>query len=251
VIIFQKLRTERICVQLQELTLGQAGALCREAPDRQELTTTSMLRAVASSAIAPTPRYVTDPLLWTVQERNYLLAMYLAQVMSDGPDFTIAGEAKLSHYLDYEADLRQTSTLVTTKGQPFTVYPLLGVHAQALETMVSNRGEWLLGAMACTVFAANEAPPDWGAMSESQVQAWIEAKTVAMDDRPESEAEAFYLAWEGGQQNLRHFFDLSFDDKGICFWPIKESEVGQLAPARFRAISAVSGVTKRLYGLAD
>jgi hypothetical protein len=37
--------------------------------------------------------------------------MYLAQVMSDGPDFTIAGEAKLSHYLDCKADLRQTSTL--------------------------------------------------------------------------------------------------------------------------------------------
>ena len=210
-----------------------------------------MLRAVASSAIAPTPRYVTDPLLWTVQERNYLLAMYLAQVMPDGPDFTIAGEATLSNYLDLEADLRQPSTEVSAKGLTFRVFPLLGVHAQALETMVSNRGEWLLGAMACTVFEANEPPPDWGGMSEEQVQAWIEAKTVAMDAKPESEAEAVYLAWEGGQQNLRHFFDLTFDDKGVCFWPVKESEVGQLAPARFRAISAVSGVTKRLYGVND
>lgn len=246
---FKKLRTERICVCLQELTLGQAGALCREAPDRQELTTTSMLRAVASAAIAPTSRYVTDPLLWTVQERNYLLAMYLAQVMPDGPDFSISGEAKLTDYLDMELDLRQSSTKLESKGRSYTVYPLLGVHAQALETMVSSRGEWLLGSMACTVFEDGDTPPNWGDMSEDQVQVWIQAKTEAMDAKPESEAEAIYLAWEGGQTTLRHFFDLTFDDKGICFWPIKESEVGQLAPARFRAISAVSGVTKRLYGV--
>ena len=60
--------------------------------------------------------------------------------------------------------------------------------------------------------------------------------------------EELYLKFDQANRELRHFFITGADDGGIVFWPQAEAEeAGQKNPARFFALSCISGFTRRLF----
>lgn len=247
---FPLIRTERMSVQLQELTLGGAGAVCQVPATQPERTTTVLLqKAIAQASLPATGQGVTNPLVMTVQERALLVANYLMRVTKDGPDFAL-GAGRLSDYFAGRQELRQPFTTIGEQdSKQWRVYPLLGVHVQALENMCSLRGDWLLGACACQVFDLAEEQPDWLAMSDTQAQDWIAARTAGLDDLPESEFESLFSAWTQGRLVLEHFFRQEFNDSGVVFLPWATGEEGGAGdvPARFLPHSCLSAISRAIY----
>ncbi len=251
---FPYTRTRRIAVRLLELSIGEAIGICKLPGSRHEVTATHLLLAIAKGAEKPiAERYVTDPRLWTVEERMLLIATYLAHVTPDGPDFSVGGDGKLSDYVDFNADSKQDFTdLGEVAGKPRVMRSLLGIHAETLEGLCATRGDWLMGTMACQLFTKDEATPDYATMSDVAMIEWVQSRMDAVRKLPESEFDEMFRAHAQGSETLRHFFTINYDDYGIVCEPIaKEEGGGQLAPARFLAISCIGGLAKALSGRVD
>jgi hypothetical protein len=252
VITYPYLRTQRIAVQLRELTLGDSIALLKLPGQRLELCTTELLKRIASKADAPRPGYITDPRLWTVEERAYLVANYLTMVTADGPDFSI-GERRMSDYLGLTDDLPAPQVdLGEVCGQATVMVPLVGVHAEVLEVECTGRMEWIIGAMACQLHAAGKPQPDLVSMSQPDLMVWLRQRMAAIKDMPESDFERTLAAFFAGQRQLYHFVVPIFGDDGLmwaCRDDLTEGGAGS-APARFQPLSCVSPSTRGLFGRA-
>lgn len=247
-ILFPYLRTKRIAVQLRELTLGNSIALCKLPPDRHEAVTTEFLKMVAASAEQPTAKHIVNPRLMTVQERTLLVCHYLSNVSDEGADFAVGEAGHLSDYVVFDADLEsEVVDLGQVNGKDMRMRPLLGVHAEMLERLCTNRGEWVTGMMACQVHDSSDEAPDFATMTDPKLLEWVKSRMDAVLALPESEFEALYLAHASGLAKQRHFFSVSVDDGGLTF-EVQNTEAGHQHPARFRAISCVSATTQRLYG---
>lgn len=251
-LIFPILRTRRIAVTLREIQLGEAEAICKMPPDLHEATTTEFLRRVADGAQAPAPGYVTDPRLWTVEERARLVCHYLSQVADSGADFAVGENGKLSDYLRFEADLMTTEVkLGEVAGKQRVLRPLLGWHAELLERSCAERGDWLIGVIACQVHDAADAQPDYLQMTDIALLEWLKERMDAVRKLPESDFESIYQAWARGKRDIEHFFISSVSDEGIVFWPQEEKEAGPRSPARFLAYPCISEGTRSLFARAD
>lgn len=253
-IIFPSLRTKRISVTLREITLGESIAVCRLPSDRPESTTTEFLRRVADDAKAQTPAYVTDPRLWTVEERARLVCHYLSQVSEDGADFAVGKDGKLSDYIRFDADLNTTRVdLGGVAGKVRFLVPLLGAHAEVLERICSSRGDWLHGIIACMVHAADEPLPAFEQLTDVELFDWCRKRMDALRALPESEYEEIEIAWSRGRRELEHFFIVGVDDDGIVFWPqiAEGKESGPQNPARFHAFPCIAKRTRDLFAGAE
>lgn len=245
-ILFPHTRTRRLSVRLVELTLGQGIALCKLPAERHERTASELLRAIAKDADRPLDRYVTDPLLWTVEERTLLICTYLAHVTTDGPNFAVGG-ANLSDYIEFANDsTKDESDLGEVNGVVRVMRPLLGLHAQALEGVCTSRGEWLVGAVACQIFDKADPVVDWSAMSDADVREWLSLRTAAILALPESESQALFNAYDVGAGHLAHFFKTDFDDDGLLYIATEKDGAGPYAPARFLASACVSSLARAL-----
>jgi hypothetical protein len=250
-IIFPHLRTRRLAVRLRELTLGEAIAVCKLPAGRHELTTTEFLRFVASDAQVPQERYITDPRLWSVEERTLLVCHYLAQVSDDGPDFAVGQSSKFTDFVVFDADLAADQVdMGVVAGKSRVMRPLIGLQAEILERACTDRGEWLIGAMACQLLPVDEPAPPWADMSDTQALEWVKAQSDAIRALPESDFEALLLAYSAGARQMYHFFSTSFDDEGIVC-EASAGEAGNKNPARFLAVSCISGAARRLFGRSD
>ena len=252
-IVLQPLRTRRVCVRPRELSLGEAIAILKLPGQRYELVTTEFLRQVADGATAPTSTHVTDPRLWTVQERALLVCHYLAQVSGTDPDIAVGEVGKLSDYVVFDSDLKVEGVDVgLVAGQRRTVRPLLGAHAEALERLCRERGDWIVGAMACQITTGDEPPLDLLGAGDVALLGDIQARMDAVRNLPESDFEALLGAWSMAcGRELHHFFSVNFDDGGLVFDPQSEREAGPTNPARFLAVSCVGAPARRLFGEPD
>jgi hypothetical protein len=250
-IIFPGLRTKRLAVTLREITLGEAIAVCRLPADRNEATTTEFLRRVADGAQAPTKAYVTDPRLWTVEERTRLVCHYLSQVSSSGADFAV-GDGKLSDYLRFTADLSAAEVpLGDVAGKARVLRPLLGVHVEMLERFCTSRGDWLHGMIACQIHEADQPEPDYLAFTDIQLIEWGRARFDSLRKLPESDFEELYAAWVEGRRAIEHFFVTAVDDEGVVFFPQDMTEAGPKTPVRFLALPCISKGTRELFAGPD
>lgn len=251
-ITFPHTRTHRLAVRMKELTLGQAWALCELPGERYELTTTELLRHIAGQAEQPLPRYVTDPLLWTVEERTLLVCKYLAHVTTDGPNFAVGRSSNLSDYVMFDRDLPADpqADLGLVAGKSCKMHPLLGLHAQTLETLCKSRGDWIVGAIACQIYPERDVPPDWSGMSDVSMLEWVSKRIERIKALPESSFEELYLAYWHGTDALTHFFNLDFDESGLVFQAVENEGAGH-PPARFFASSCISDTAKQLAERAD
>jgi hypothetical protein len=249
VIIYPYLRTQRIAVKLRELTTGESIDLLKLPGERHELCTTELLRRIAGSAEAPRPGYITDPRLWTVEERAFLVCNYLTMVTDDGPDFSL-GQGHLSDYIEFTADLPvKFVPLGEVLGKQTVMRPLLGAHAEVMELECTSHGEWIMAAMACQLSDAAEPEPDWSELAGATMLEWMRAKMDKLKAMPESEFEALFAVFMAGQRQLYHFLSPVFGDDGIL-WANQSEEGAGTNPARFQPLSCISPATRSLFGRA-
>lgn len=248
-IIFSNIRTKRLAVRLREISIEEAIAVCRLPAERYEATTTEFLRCVARDAETPTPAYVRDPRLMTVEERTLLVCHYLAQVSPGGPDFAVGDGGKLSDYILFANDITvQSVEMVLTGDVRKVVHPLLGIHAEILERLCTTRGDWVVGMMACQIHSSATPAPDYTAMTDVELIEWCQGRMKAIKAMAESDMEEMYLQFEDSSSKLRHFFITGADDGGLVFWPqASAEEAGQINPARFRALFCIAEFTRRFF----
>jgi hypothetical protein len=245
---FPILRTQRLTVQLRELSIGQSVNLAGIPDHTFETACTAFLRAAVESV-----QGVEDPLHWTVQERCFGVAHYLACVTDDDPDFSL-GAGKFTDYLEAETDHYVDQVEIgEIAGDHWQIRQLTGAMAESIERLVGEldapgRLHWLLGAMAAQLVRKNEDMPELE--SESAYDQWLLNRMRVFGAFPDSDFELLMGAYLAGLDSLHHLFAIHFDDRGIVVLPRKGAD-GSLPPARFPVLSCLSKTARALAGKHD
>jgi hypothetical protein len=242
---FPVLRTQRLTVQLQELSIGASIRLAAMPEHWREAASTAFLRAAMQSA-----QGVDDPLQWTVQERYLAVAHYLAAVLEDGPDFTIGG-GHFTDYLDSDADsFVESHELGEFGGDQWRIVHLTGAMAESIERLdgefsMTGRLHWIFGGMAAQLVRQGEDIPDFS--SDNQRDEWLLTRMRIFAAFPESQFERLMTAYYVGLDALHHLFTINFNDRGIVVMPRKGAD-GGLPPATFPVDSCLSRTALDLAG---
>lgn len=255
---FNPLRTKRLSVNLKELTIDAAEEILMMPEQLEQAATTAMLEHVVVNDGRPLPGQVSDPRMWTVQERTMVMTHYMAHTTEDGnPDFAVGSNAKFSDYFLNGTDYIEEVDLGVIDGDQLVMRPLLGFQAEAIERLLMsrrlkpNRLSWWAAAMACQVRRATEEPME--RLSDAEYAEWLLVRADAFRTLPESEFAAVLGAFLDGTDRLSHFFRIAFGDTSIVCMPNapEGKEVSELLPARFPVHAAVSEFTLQILGVAD
>lgn len=233
---FPILRTQRLTVQLQELTIGQSIALANMPEHLREAECTTFLNHAVKSSEG-----IENPLDWTVQERTLVVAHYLASVLEDGPDFQV-GEGRYSDYFNGASDSRvETIDLCEQGGERWRLQPLTGRMAEAVERLQGEieglpaRMHWLLGCMAAQLLRDGESIDN---LTEGGFDEWLLNRMRVFQAYPESDFEELLTAYWLGMDTLKHLFAVTIGD-GLLILPRQETD-GALPPARFPVRAGLS-----------
>lgn len=254
-IAFQPLRSARLNVELRELTAADAIYLCKLPVSEQERGMSELLARIVEKVDKPRVGQAVDPALWTVQERNWVTCHYLAQTMIEGnPDFPVGEKGRFSLYLLPEMSAPVEKVDIGRIGDDnWCVYQLLGGYAEAIERLVlageltSDRGGWIVGAMAAQVYRLGEEPIAIDGAMPAAIDEAITKRATALLTLSESEFELLMLAFLNAMPKLDHIFRMQFGNEGIVFMPVSE-EVPGLPPARFPFPWAVRASTIQVFG---
>lgn len=239
------LRTRRLTVQIKPISIGDAIKIAGMPEHLKEAENTVFLNAV----IETVTNGPTNPLDWTIQERNVVIAHYLA-CSEDDPDFSL-GEGRYSNYADWVFDYKPVYDIGNIKDDHWTMVNLTGFMAESIERIQGELGlspylHWLIGCMACQLVRKdeNEPPIEQGAYDE-----WLLFRMRVFLEYQESDFEQLLAAFFFGNKELYHLLNMTIDQirGGIAFLPKKESE-GHLPPARFRGHSCISNTAINLAG---
>lgn len=252
-ISFNPLRTKRLSVDLRELTIDAAEALCMMPERLEQAAVTAMLRHVVVQEDRPLPGQVTDPQLWTVQERTMVMAHYMAHTTGDGdPNFALGDRAKFSDYLMNGTDFVDVVSVGEYDGVNVVMRPLLGYEAEAIERLVhsgrvrNNRLSWWVCAMACQMSKADDPPRE--RVADAEFTEWVLASSERYRQLGESEFLPILYAFLDGTEALNHFFRITYTDNEIAVLP-REDE--SLPLARFPLRSALNKGTLNVLGITD
>jgi hypothetical protein len=253
-IVFTPLRTRRLNVRLNELTIDDAIYLCRMPPHMQEAGITELLKRTMEPETKPRSGQITDPLLMTVGERAMIVGHYIAHQFENNPDFPVGEHGKFSDYLmAVDAPLKDKVDAGKVASDHWHLTPLLGAHAEAIERMVvderlpAGRHGWWIGAMACQMLrAGTDKPFDVANETPAALEEHIEARAAVFRGYPESAFMDILYAFIGANATIDHLMKLDFDDEGIVFMPVREAP--GLTPARFPFVDAVSERTQAVFG---
>jgi hypothetical protein len=235
-----ELRTNRLVVSLREIGMGDSIDVAQIHPDLHEQATTAFLRAVCES-VRPPAGDLRDPAAWTVQERMFAVAHYLAAMEAaagSNPDFALGESGHYSDYLDGEADLGKADRfpLGTVGEDAWSAAYLTGAAAEAIERIrgeidgITGRLHWLVGAMTSMLVRDGEERPD-PASGAGAYDDWLKARMRVILAYPGSDFEALLVLFYRGLAETRHLFGIGFDDGGIVALP-KEGRAA-LPPVRF------------------
>lgn len=250
-IYFPMLRTRRLVVQLQELSIGASLELAAMPAHMGELSCTAFLRRAVQTATG-----VEDPASWTVQERTLVVAHYLAATAEDGPDFKLDSGSKYSDYLDGGKDIPTPADAISIGelgGDVWRLQHLTGAMAEAIERVlgevpgVGGRLHWLLGAMSAQMLRANEATPD---VTAGDYDESLLARMKIFMAYPSSSFAALMSKYLGGRERLHHLFRFDFNDDGIVILP-KGGDAVNLPPARFPVDACIPSIAFELVGKHD
>lgn len=254
---FNPLRTKRLSVNLRELSIDDAEALCMMPEQLEQASVTAMLERAVVNDGRPLPGQVTDPRMWSVQERTFVMTHYMAHTTEDGnPNFAV-GSGRFSDYFINGTDYVEEIDLGLIDGDRLLMRPLLGFQAEAIERLVlskrlkPNRLSWWAAAMACQMRRAEEEPV--GGMSDADYAEWLAVRANEFRALPESEFVLLLNAFLAGTERLAHFFNIAFGDASIFVVPHAEEgkEAPVLPPARFPLHAAFSDFTLQILGVAD
>lgn len=251
---FNPLHTRRLSVELQELSLEEAEALCLMPEQLEQAATTRMLGYIVKPDNRPMEHQVTDPQLWTVQERTMVMAHYMAHVNESGErNFAIGEHGRFGDYLLGGTDYIESVPMGELDGHDAVLYPLLGYQAEAIERVIhggrvkKNRLSWWICAMACQIGLAGE--PRRERMPEAEFTEWLVAEAAKWRAIPSSEFEPALFAFLDASERMNHFFKIAYTDNEIGMQPREEGST--LPLARFPVRAAIRKSTLRILGVAD
>lgn len=249
-IVFSPLRTRRLAVQLQELSIGDEIALCHLPEHAHEKSLTDLLERAVEVADAPTERHIASPRAWSVGERLLVLAHYCLHTREDGPDYAVTTTSHLSDYLDMSSDTQASPVTFEAAGDRWELCPLIGAALEVLEGLqgqmgLEGRAFWIIGAMAAQMLRKDEEVPDPVADFAGYAE-WLQRRIVTWKAMPGSAFDLLFKHYVDAMQSGGQFFRIWFDDKGVIVLP---KEAGAVAPpARFHIHSCIGTVATSLAG---
>lgn len=255
-ILFTPLRTRRLNIQLQELTIRDTIMLCKMPASQHEAGTGALLEKTVEPNQKPLPGEITDLRLMTVQERAFIAAHYLAHVTETGPDFLIGEKGRFSNYLHMDRNAPPESHPIgEVAGDYWHLYPLLGTHAESIERLMlcgalsADRFGWWVGAMAAQMVRDGHAPFDVESCTDAVLDEHIAMLAETYSSFPESDFMSLLFAFLSAQDSMQHIFKMDFADDGLVFMP--NGEVPGLPPARFPFSDAVGQRAFEVFGTPD
>lgn len=246
--VFAPLRTKRLTVNLRELAIGDAIALCKMPVSQNEAGTTELLRRIVEPVEQLRIGQVVDPRLWSVQERAFVVAHYIAQTDQSSPDFAV-GDKKFSDYIAGESDTPHDVIIGEVAGDSWRVKPLLGAFAEAIERLVTverlpeGRTGWWFGAMAAQLWRENEDAPDITDMSDAEIDDAVAVRAAAFMCVPERDFIQLLSSFLVATREGAHLLRIEFTDEGVAF---RMEDDGQV-PARFCFDAAISESAKLIF----
>lgn len=250
---FPVLRTQRLTVQLKELSIGAACQIAAMPTHAEQASNTAFLR----HAIDTVSNGPTDPVQWTVQERIMATCHYMASTLEDGPNFSVGA----GHYGDYldgasnDAAALESVDVGELGGDVWRVRHLTGAMAESIERMngevggVSGYLHWVLAGMALQMTLADgeDGMPQEGTALDNH----LAEKMRVIAAYPESDFIALRAMYEAGRDKLHHLFRVVFsrDNSSTGIIVLPQGGVA-LPPARFPAHSCVSGMAREMVGSA-
>lgn len=246
--IFPKIRTRRVSCGFKELTVREMRELCAISDKRHEVMVSKLLSFVM---VPDEGSQITDPLLMTVQERTRLLCHYIGVVHDDGADFRVGSDGLFTYSdfiefdRDYASSMSEPIAGAVEGGEPLVCRHLLGVHAEMLERVCSSAADWRIGVMACQMAISGDPEPDLVGMTDMERGSWMDARFSAILSMPGSQSVELWDAYLQGSAALRHFFEVTHDERGIVF--LGTNEGGRQCRARFHPDAGISRRAKDLF----
>ncbi|APQ14664.1 hypothetical protein BJP27_24125 (plasmid) [Pseudomonas oryzihabitans] len=258
---FNPYRSPRLGVELQELTLDAGIALAGHPSNQYESGLTLMLRAIIKVAESREGQ-VTDPLLWTVHERQAVVSHYLAHTF-DEFNFPVGDSARFADYLNLGQQVAEDVPLGDIAGNSWVQVPLLGAHAEAIERLIQSRRlldkalGWRLGAMACQLRMEPEREQRFcesfnlPAIAPEELPAallddWVFHRVSTLRAMPDTDFAALLDAHGYAFTQQQHLLRLWFHNDGL----VLISEVPGAPPARFPLSHLFSSESAEFLGLA-
>jgi len=247
---------KRISVDLRELQTGQVQDLCKIPAQYDQRTVTEFLRSI----IRPVQRKtgapaLDDPLYWSVNERMFVTACYMSDVLDDGPNFAL-GDLQLTDYLLEDTDYT-SQVEFEFEGEQLIYSPLHGYQAEALEVlMTTERFEgsflnWSAGYMAaCMRGMTDDAPEPY--RDPNQYQDLLAERIEKLLSMPESRFAQLFGAFTEAAERGQHLVHATVTQFGVVAVQVSDPVSGVArAMARFRPRSAISRGTLSLVAFAD
>lgn len=244
------LRTRRLTVTMEELSIGDSMGIAAMPTGRPQAECTAFLRA----AIGTSPG-VPDPAQWTVQERAHAVAWYMAATLDDGPDFSL-GAGHYSDYLDGTADIKLpvcTAPAGELAGDTWHIRHLTGAMAESIERTEgeipgqTGRAHWIFGTMAAQLIREGEDVPD-GTGSEGAFDEFLVGRMQILKGFPASDFDALFGMFFDGREALHHLMRIEIGKEGLVVMPkeMKGGAASDLPPCTFPARTALPQLARDL-----
>lgn len=244
-ILIPPLRTKRLNVTFKEISIGDAIRLAGIHPRENERATTEFLNVVIESATKPTDLHVTDPRMWSVQERTLAVCHYIAATAdNENRDFLVGESGRLTDYMDTSRDYVAAALVGEAAEDHWRVVPLTGLAAEMLERLESDgvdgispgRMHWVFGCMAAQLQRVDakgqlieEPPPE----SDAALTDWLRDRMRVLAGFPESQFVQLLRVMNVGMGKIGHLFNMEPAADGLVCLPVRKGEGGELPPARF------------------
>ncbi len=247
------LRTKRLLIKLQELSIGDAIKLAAMPESQVMATQRQFLNSVVASAEG-----VEDIGAWTAQEQMLVVGHYLAAVSDVG--FVVKNNSgdvvgQFSDYLlmeqDYTDVIHQAGELA---GDTWHVRHLTGDMLEAIERVIPEfpwltpYAVWLVAMMAAQLVVEGQDNPAPGDGGPDDFDHYLVERMNILLGFTEADFLVLSSFFFSGKKKLAHFFDMSIHNSGGIVALPKEGAAPTVPPVRFRVHSCLSPDAKGLVG---
>lgn len=248
------INTRRISVEMSEMRIEDVEKLCEIPAIYEQRTTSELLRRICKPI--DRPNAVGDPRMWSVNERIFVVASYMAGTRDDGPDFPVGLEASGGHFSDYLlADTDYAGDIpFSFDGNDALYTPLLGYQAEVIESLIAGGTykktdfSWWCAAMAACVRGVTEVVEPY--TDDASYEAWLVKRITGYRQLVASEFVSMFHAFLNVQQRGAHFVHAVTSSYGVVADPVSERPEGapELAPACFPPHTSISVGARAVMG---
>lgn len=246
--------TARISVEMSEMLIEDVEKLCEIPAVFEQRTVSELLRRVCTPI--DRPGAVTDPRFWSVNERIFVVATYMAATRDDGPDFPVGNDKNGGHFSDYLlSDTDYVGDIpFTSGGRDMLFTPLLGYQAEIIEALIAGGTykatdfSWWCAAMAACVRGADEEPVPY--TDDASYEAALVSRITPIRKLKDRQFVGLFHDFLEVQQRGAHLVHAITSSFGVVAAPVSERAEGEpeLAPACFPAHTCISVGARAVMG---